>query len=506
MLMSLTRILRPYFEHRYNRMQRLLDRQQSVQRDVLRRLLLMGARTTYGRHLGFDRLDSYERFAASVPIVSYEDIRSLVMRMVSGERDVLWPGTVRRYAQSSGTSGGASKFIPVTDDSLRHCHYRGPRDVVAHYLHYHPDSRLFDGRSFILGGSFATNLKVDDPRVRVGDLSAHLIECISPLVDLRRVPSRRTALLPDWSDKLPMLIQEASHADVTNISGVPSWFLVVLRRMIETCGVGSVHDLWPDLEVFFHGGIAFEPYRDQYNRIMDSCRMSFVNTYNASEGFFGIQNEPDDASLLLLPDNGVFYEFIPVGGDSDAAVPSWGVRCGEVYAMVITACNGLWRYEIGDTVKIVSTDPLKIVIAGRTQSFINAFGEELMVFNADAALSKVCSALSCSVSNYTAAPLYAESGRRGCHQWFVEFDAPPADIDDFANRLDQALAIENSDYQAKRAGDIFLNRLQVIPVPKGTFDAWLSSHGGKLGGQRKIPRLCNDRSVADSLCKILNIG
>lgn len=505
--MSLTRLLRPLFEHRWSRIQRWHDTPEATQRRVLASLLAAGARTEVGSRYHLQPSDSYEMFAERMPVVEYEDIRADVMRMVAGERDVLWPGRVHSFAQSSGTSGGASKFIPVTDDCLRNCHYSGTAAVVTYYLHNYPDSRIFDGRSFILGGSFATDLRGLAPDVRVGDLSAHLISRINPLANLVRVPSRETALLPDWSEKLPRLVEEASRANVTNISGVPSWFLVVLRQIIEYRGVDNIHQVWPNLEVFFHGGIAFAPYREQYRAIADSPGMHYMDTYNASEGFFALQSERDDTSLLLLLNNGVFYEFIPIGqlnSPDREVLPCWQLREGEVYALVITSCNGLWRYLIGDTVKVVSLNPLKIVIAGRTRSYINAFGEELMVFNADAALARVTDALGCSVANYTAAPLYADGGRRGRHQWFIEFDRPPHDLDAFALALDQALTEENSDYRAKRAGSLFLDPLVVVPIPRGTFDLWLSRNGGKLGGQRKIPRLSNDRNVADSMLELLS--
>ncbi len=443
-------------------------------------------------------------FRRRFPGVRYEDIRDDIMRMVAGGRDILWPGICRRYAQSSGTSDGKSKYIPVTDDSLRLNHYAGGRDVVAHYLGLYPDSRIFSGKSFILGGSYANELSGLRAGVRVGDLSANLIDNINPVANLFRIPSKDIALMSDWHEKLPALVKASLRENVTNISGVPSWFMTVIREVIATAGATTVHDVWPRLEVFFHGGISFEPYREQYRRLTDPSKMRYLETYNASEGFFAVQSTREPGSMLLLLDAGVFYEFVPLDRLDDPtaeALPSWQVEPGKTYALVITAPNGLWRYMIGDTVTVVSVDPLKIAIAGRTKHFINAFGEEVMVHNTDAAIADACSHTGASAANYTAAPVYDDGGHRGHHQWLIEWVTPPADREDFADRLDTALCAVNSDYQAKRSGNIFLDRLTVTDAPAGLFDRWLESTG-KLGGQRKVPRLCNDRHIIEQMLKL----
>lgn len=498
--MSLTNLLRSLFCRRAEAAMRSAASDEATQRRVLADLLYRARHTELGRRYGFATLKSYEEFAAAVPMVDYADIRPYVERMIAGESDVLWPGVTRRFAQSSGTSDGKSKYVPVTADSLRLNHYPGASCALAFYLLRHPGSRVFDGKSFILGGSFANELKLP-PGVKVGDLSAHLIECINPLVNLVRIPSRKVALMTDWSEKLPRLVEASRRADVTNISGVPSWFLTVLKEVVAAEGASTIHDVWPRLEVFFHGGIAFDPYREQYRHITDPSRMHYVETYNASEGFFGAQDDPDDPSMLLLNDVGVFYEFIPFDSEGrrhDRAVAPWEVMPGHTYALVITSCNGLWRYRIGDTVTITSVNPLKFIISGRTKHFINAFGEELMVHNADAAIAATCAALGCDVTNYTAAPVYAGDRTRGRHEWLIEFSRPPADLELFADTLDAALQRENSDYQAKRSGGIFLDRLTVVAAREGLFDAWLASTG-KLGGQRKVPRLSNDRRFIDAM-------
>lgn len=500
-MINLTPLIRPFFLRRVGAAQSWRGRADEVQQDCLARLIARGRRTAYGAAHGFDRIRSYDDFAAAVPVVSYEDIRPWIMRALAGERDVLWPGVTASFAQSSGTSDGKSKYIPITSDSFKINHYAGGRDVVAHYLGLYPDSRIFAGKSFILGGSFANEVRDLQPGVRVGDLSANLIDNINPLVNLLRVPDKKTALMADWTEKLPALVEASLNQDITNISGVPSWFMTVIERVIERAGATTIHDVWPNLEVFFHGGISFEPYREQYRRLTDPSRMRYLETYNASEGFFAVQSSLDSRAMLLLLDIGVFYEFMPldsVGSDSPELLPPWRVGQGETYALVITACNGLWRYAIGDTVKVESVDPLKITIAGRTKHFINAFGEELMVHNADAALSAACAATGASLLNYTAAPVFADGHKRGHHQWLIEWrDAPPS-LDGFARELDMALQRVNSDYQAKRSGGIFLDPPEIVTARPGLFDSWLASTG-KLGGQRKVPRLANDRRVIDRM-------
>lgn len=500
-MIDFTPLTRPYFAHRASILKRDAMNAGRSQDETLRLLLKKGSGTVYGQRYGFDSIDTADDYRRRVPVVTYPDIRDYVLRMVNGERDILWPGLTDRFAQSSGTSDGKSKYIPLTPDSLRMTHYRGGADVVATYLDLYRDSRIFSGRSFILGGSFGNTLDAPHPGVKVGDLSAHLIDKINPAANLVRVPSKATALLEDWHQKLPRLVEEAADKNITNISGVPSWFLTVLKEIIRSKGASTIHDVWPNLEVFFHGGIAFGPYREEYDMITDRDRMRYLETYNASEGFFAVQDKIDSRALLLLMDVVIYYEFVPLDSIDDPFPPSLTaseVKPGEIYALVISSCNGLWRYMIGDTVRIESTDPLRITIAGRTKSFINAFGEELMVFNADAAIRKACEATGSTVVNYTAAPVYTHAGTKGHHQWLIEFGRRPDDIETFADTLDRQLTVENSDYQAKRSGNIFLDRLELTEATPGQFDRWLASTG-KLGGQRKIPRLSNDRRVIEAL-------
>ncbi len=479
---------------------------EAVQRSELRNLLLAASRTEFGRQHDFGAIRSYEEYRDRVAVASYPDFRPRVERMVAGEANVLWPGHCKRFAQSSGTSDGKSKYIPITNASLRRNHYPGATDAVVHYLHNYPDSRIFSGKGLILGGSFANEIANLPSDVRVGDLSANLIDKINPAVNLMRVPSKEVALMADWHEKLPALVEASLHQNITNISGVPSWFLTVLRQVIERAGASSIHEVWPNLEVFFHGGISFAPYRDQYAAITNTSRMRYVETYNASEGFFAVQDNIERRSMLLLLDLGVFYEFVPldeIDSPHPRALGAWQVEAGRTYALVISSCNGLWRYAIGDTVRIDTVEPLRVTIAGRTRSFINAFGEELMVHNADAALAETCRLTGASVLNYTAAPVYTTEGARGRHQWLIEWNTPPASIDEFAAVLDHQLCLQNSDYQAKRAGNIFLDSLSITTARSGLFDDWLESTG-KLGGQRKVPRLSNSRATIETMISINN--
>lgn len=479
-----------------------------LQLSVLRSLIKRGGDCEYASRYDLKEIlnssNIYKDYVSRVPIVEYESLRPFVMRMIRGEKNVLWRGGCRDYAQSSGTSGGKSKYIPITSDSLNGNHYRGGEDVVAHYLRMVPESKMFSGKGFILGGSFSNTLGISGGRVHIGDLSATLINRINPLANFVRVPDKKTALLPDWETKLPALVKAALDVDVTNISGVPSWFLTVIRKIMEMKGVDKISDVWPNLEVFFHGGISFEPYRDEYRRITDPLKMHFQETYNASEGFFAVQNDFSDNSMLLIVDKDVFYEFIPVDGDDKRPRPIWEVEKDMVYELLISSSNGLWRYRLGDTIRVTQTSPVKVRIAGRTKCFINAFGEELMEDNAERAIAMACDICGASILNYTAAPVFAKNGKRGRHQWLIEWEKTPVDLEMFAMKLDEELRKLNSDYDAKRNHTIFLDPPEVISAPSGLFDRWLKSAGThKLGGQRKVPRLSNKRDMMEQLLAMI---
>lgn len=501
--MSITSIAQNlYFSRRQKELQKHLTQGAELQQNVLMDLLKRADDTEYGRNHAFSAIRDYETFCQDVPLNDYESLKQDIDRMRHGERDILWPGQVKWYAKSSGTTNDKSKFIPVSHDGLKHIHYAGPTDCVAFYLLNNPKSRIFDGRALILGGSHQSNYNVHGSLV--GDLSAILIENINPLANLVRVPKKKTALLSDFEVKRDRIARESLNKNVTNISGVPSWILSVLIRVLELSGKKHLEEVWPNLEMFFHGGIAFTPYRKQYEQIITSPNMHYMETYNASEGFFGIQNEPDDKAMLLMLDYDVFYEFIPMsefGKEKPTIVPLWGVEKGVNYAMVISTSCGLWRYVIGDTIQFTSTNPYKFIITGRTKHFINAFGEELIVDNAEQGLAHACLKTGAEVSEYTAAPVFMDENGKCRHQWLIEFTREPENLDEFAKLLDDKLQEINSDYEAKRFKDITLQPLEIVKARPGLFHTWLKQRG-KLGGQHKVPRLSNTREHIDQLLKI----
>ena len=496
--MSLTKIIRPIFAPRYKKIETFATDAEALQMKVLRRLLHEAKDTEWGLAHHFGDITSYEQFAHS-DVNDYDHLKDFIDRMRHGEPDVLWPGRVRWYAKSSGTTNDKSKFIPVSAQALKDTHYAGGTDSVICYLHHNPESRLLDGRALILGGSHAPNYNIKSSLV--GDLSAILIENINPLINYIRIPSKQTALLSDFEEKRDRIAREAMNRHVTNLSGVPSWMLSVLTRVLEISGKERIDQVWPDLEVFFHGGVAFTPYRKQYSRLIQSPKMHYLETYNASEGFFGVQNDPKDPALMLMIDYGIFYEFIPMDEfdrEHPTVLPLWAVQPGKNYAMVISTSSGLWRYLIGDTIRFTSTSPYKFVITGRTKFFINAFGEELIVDNAERGLQMACQATGAEVLEYTAAPIYMDREGHCRHQWLIEFSRQPDDLQHFATELDKALQSINSDYEAKRYKDITLQQLEIVRARQGLFTDWLRSRG-KLGGQHKVPRLSNNRDNIEQL-------
>ncbi len=504
--MSITSIVAKGLLARQKQFERYANGAEEMQHEVLRRLMQQAKDTEYGRNHGFASVRSYDAFAASTPLNTYEELKDDIERMRHGEANVLWHGRVQWYAKSSGTTNDKSKFIPVSREGLHGIHYMGGKDAVALYLRNNPTSRLFDGRSLILGGSHSPNYNL--PNSYVGDLSAILIENISPLANLVRVPKKQTALLSDFEIKRDRIARETINKRVTNLSGVPSWMLSVLTRVLEITGKEHINEVWPSLEVFFHGGVAFTPYRKQYQQIIPSQGMHYMETYNASEGFFGLQSDPSDPSMLLMLDYGVLYEFIPMDefySDHPTVLPISGVTTGVNYAMVISTSCGLWRYIIGDTIRFTSTNPYKFVITGRTKSFINAFGEELIVDNAEQGLHYACQQTGAEVSEYTAAPVFMDDNAKCRHQWLIEFAKAPADINAFATLLDSKLQEINSDYEAKRYKDITLQHLSIAVARRHLFNDWLKSRG-KLGGQHKVPRLSNNRDIMDQLLQLNGHG
>lgn len=500
--MTITRLIRPYFEKKYRQSEALNSNAEQTQQHLLETLLKEGEQTEWGTKHGYNAIKNYEQFQKNVPVNDYESLKGYIDRMRHGEKDVLWPGQVKWYAKSSGTTNDKSKYIPVSRQGLQNIHYAGGTDCVAYYLHLHPESRLFDGRALILGGSHEQNYDVKESLV--GDLSAILIENINPLVNYIRTPQKKVALLSDFETKRDLIARTAMHQNITNLSGVPSWMLSVMSHMLELSGKNNLREIWPNLEVFFHGGVAFTPYRNTYKELIPDDRMHYMETYNASEGFFGIQTDPADKAMQLMVNYGVFYEFIPleeVGSEHPTTVPLWGVETGRNYAMVISTTCGLWRYQIGDTVRFTSVRPYKFVISGRTKSFINAFGEELMVDNAEKGLAETCRQTGAEVAEYTAAPIFMDANGKCRHQWVIEFRRKPESIETFTELLDKNLQKINSDYEAKRSKNITLQQLEIVEAREGLFDDWLKGKG-KLGGQHKIPRLNNDRKIIEEILSL----
>lgn len=502
-MINITSIVKPFFQKRMAEMNSFLNNGEMIQRKLLSSLTTTAQNTEIGRKYGFSEIkENYRLFAERVPVIDYEGLKPYVERMLAGEQNLVWSSNIEWFAKSSGTTNDKSKYIPVSKEALRDCHYKGGKSSVASYFNLNPKSRLFDGKALILGGSH--EISNFEGGYRCGDLSAILIQNIPQLANYVRVPSKDIALMSEWESKLEKIAATTVNENVTSLSGVPSWFMVLIKKILHDKGKQYLTEIWPNLELFFHGGISFAPYREQYKHLIPSDKMFYIETYNASEGFFAVQNSLDERTMLLLIDLGIFYEFIPlseIDSDNPKVLPYWEVEKGENYALVITTNSGLWRYIIGDTVKVESVNPVKITISGRVKHFINAFGEELMVANADKGLAKACSETGAVISNYTAAPVFMSEGSRGRHQWLIEFDREPSSLEEFANILDASLQDINSDYEAKRYKGIALDRLEVVVARKGLFEDWLRLKG-KLGGQHKVPRLSNERNYIEDMLKL----
>ena len=498
----LTKTISLFFRSRQQAIGNYAEQADELQRKQLSYLLRTARHTEWGRRYDFSSIRSWRDFQERIPVQNYETLKGDITRMIDGESNILWPTPVYWFAKSSGTTNDKSKFLPVTKEILKKTHYQGGFDTVALYLENTPGSCFFMHKGLILGGSHAPSPL--NSRVHCGDLSAVLLQNLNPLVNRIRVPRKEIILMDEWESKIKAIVESTCHADVNSLSGVPSWMLVLIRAILRHTGKEYLTDVWPNLEVFFHGGISFEPYREQYKSLIPSERMHYMETYNASEGFFGIQNDPADHSLLLMIDYGIFYEFIPfeeVESDNPTVLPLEAVEKDKNYAMLISTPGGLWRYEIGDTVRFTSLRPYKFFISGRTKHFINAFGEELMVDNADKAIARACQQTGARVKDYTAAPLFILDKAKGRHQWLIEFEVMPPSVADFAAILDRELQSLNSDYEAKRYKEISLQPLEVIVARKNCFYEWLKRKG-KAGGQHKIPRLSNNRQFLEEIWAI----
>lgn len=501
----LNSILTWVMKKRIHQMELFMKYPEDVQEELLHRLLLTARPTEFGRKYGFDEIVNYEDFARQVPIHTYERMFPYIERTMRGEQNILWPTEIKWFSKSSGTTNARSKFIPISNESLEECHFKAGKDLYCIYVNNNPNTKIFSGRGLALGGSHQINELDPTATSHYGDVSAVLMQNLPVWAQLIRTPSLEVALMSNWEEKIERLARETVHVDVTHLAGVPTWTVLLLQRVMEM-EKKSIPEIWPNLEVFFHGAVAFSPYRSLFKSLIPTANMQYWETYNASEGFFGIQDRRQSDEMLLMLDYGIFYEFIPMDehtGEDAVAIPLSEVEVGKNYAMVITTNAGLWRYNIGDTVKFTSKSPYRIKISGRTKHFINAFGEEVIVENAEAAITRACEATGGVISNFTAAPIYLEQNKRGGHEWIIEFHTPPRNQDEFNRVLDEALRSINSDYDAKRAHDLALVAPRVHSVPEGTFYDWMKKRG-KLGGQNKVPRLSNSREYVDDILASLS--
>ncbi|MGM0621714.1 MAG: GH3 auxin-responsive promoter family protein [Bacteroidota bacterium] len=474
-----------------------------IQKETLLNLLNKSKNTEWGKLHKYNEIRSVHDFQEALPLQTYDEIRPYVDRLRDGENDLLWPGEVKWFAKSSGTTSDKSKFIPVTKEALEDCHLRGPKDVFAIYINNYPETNVLWGKTLTLGGSHEINNFSNNSYY--GDLSAILIENVPFWTDIIRIPPAKIALIPEFEKKIEHIIENSLDQNVTSLAGVPSWYLVLLKKVLEKTGKSNILEVWPNLEVFIHGGVKFEPYHEQYRKLIPSDQMHYMETYNASEGFFAIQNNPETNDMLLMLDYGVYYEFIPMeefGKDNPKVLTLEEVELNKNYALVISTNAGLWRYIIGDTIQFTSKYPFKLKITGRTKHFINAFGEEVIIDNAEKALQKACNETGAIINEYTAGPVFMGDDQKGAHQWIIEFENEPANQEQFAKILDETLQSLNSDYEAKRYKDMTLEMIHLVVAPKGTFYNWMKKRG-KIGGQNKIPRLANDRKYLDEVLKML---
>ncbi len=488
---------------RFHQIELFMKYPHEVQTELLFNLLDFAKNTEWGRRYRFEEISSFEEFQSRVPLSYYESIEGEVDRLRKGEFNIMWPGEIKWFAKSSGTTNAKSKFIPVSEEAIEDCHFKGGKDLLSIYCNNNPEAAVFSGMSLRLGGSTFVNDTKN--KSYYGDVSAIIIENLPFWVEMRSTPSNKISLMDEWESKIEVIATTTIEEDVTSLAGVPSWMLILARKVLEKTGKSNLHEVWPNLELYMHGGVNFTPYRKQFEAIIpDQSKFSFLETYNASEGFFGIQDLTDSNSLLLMLDFGIFYEFIPMSkfmGEDSKTIRLSEVNMEENYAIVISTNAGLWRYILGDTIRFTSLSPYRIQITGRTKHFINAFGEELIIENADDALSVACKETGATILDYSAAPVFMEGKDSGGHEWVIEFSVPPDNIDRFAKIMDNRLKELNSDYEAKRHKDMALRPPIIRVARKGLFYDWLKSKG-KLGGQNKVPRLSNTRGIMEELLQL----
>ena len=486
---------------RIHQMELFLKYPHEVQDELLLSLIKSAENTQIGRKYDFSSMKNYTTFSDRIPVSTYEELEPLIELTRKGEQNVFWHSNIKWFAKSSGTTNAKSKFIPVSSEALENCHYKASKDLLCLYLNNNEDSQLFTGKSLRLGGS---KQLYEDNNTFFGDLSAILIDNMPIWAEFSSTPSSKISLMGDWETKLPAIINETINENVTSLAGVPSWMMVLLQKSLETTGKSNLLELWPNAEVYFHGGVSFEPYKEQYKKLFPKDSFKYYEIYNASEGFFGIQDQNDSDELLLMLDYGIFYEFIPM--DTFGTLNQRVIRLNQVelhknYALVITTNSGLWRYLIGDTIRFTSLSPYRIKVTGRTKHHINVFGEELMVENTDAALAKTCKEHLCEIIDYTVAPIFMTNQQKGAHEWIIEFKTKPNSIENFRKALDENLQSVNSDYEAKRYNNMTLNPLVLNIARENLFYDWLKQED-KLGGQHKVPRLSNERTYLENLLKL----
>ncbi|MBL4605832.1 MAG: GH3 auxin-responsive promoter family protein [Flavobacteriaceae bacterium] len=490
-----------FLKKRKHQMELFIMYPKDVQDELLLRLVQFSKGTEFGNEYNFSSINSYEDFAAKVPIQQYESIEPLIERCRKGEQNLFWPTTIKWFAKSSGTTNAKSKFIPVSDEAIEYCHLKAGKDMLCLYINNNENAELFNGKGMRLGGSSAV---YQDNNSYFGDLSAIIIENMPFWADFSSAPKQETALMSEWETKMEAIINETIHENITSLVGVPSWMLVLLNKVLEKTGKDNILEVWPNLEVYFHGGVNFNPYREQYKKLIPKKDFKYYETYNASEGFFALQDKNGSHDLLLMLDYGIFYEFIPMDeyeGENSKAIPLSKVKKKVNYAVVISTNGGLWRYLIGDTVKFTSLDPYRIRVTGRTKHHINVFGEELIIENAEEALKLACKKTNATITDYTVGPIFMDGKKEGGHEWIIEFANPPQNLEYFTELLDNALKSINSDYEAKRYNNMTLAMPTIHQAKKGLFYSWLKQKG-KLGGQHKIPRLSNKRDFVEELLKI----
>ncbi|MGO1584882.1 GH3 auxin-responsive promoter family protein [Mesonia sp.] len=490
-----------FLKKRIHQMELFIKYPHEVQTEILHQLIEKSKDTLIGQKYDFASIRNYRTFTERVPIQTYEEFEPLIERSRRGENNIFWPTPIKWFAKSSGTTNAKSKFVPVSPESLENCHYAASKDLLCLYLNNNENSQLFTGKSLRLGGSKELYRKNGTV---FGDLSAILIDNMPFWATYSSTPNNEISLMSDFEAKMQAVVKTTIQENVTSLAGVPSWMLVLLNNVMQYTQKASLQEVWPDLEVYFHGGVSFEPYRDQYHKLITKPDFKYYETYNASEGFFAVQDRNHSKELLLMLDYGIFYEFIPMdvyGSSEEEAIPLSEVEIGINYAIIITTNAGLWRYKIGDTVRFTSTHPYRIKVTGRTKHHINVFGEELIIENAEEALKKATLLTNSEIIDYTAGPVFMEDRKKGAHEWIIEFKTPPKNLQEFERCLDESLQSLNSDYEAKRKNNVTLNRLQVHIAKHHLFYTW-SKKNNKLGGQHKIPRLSNKRDYLEELLQI----